>query len=346
MSDEASDGVRVPDGHRVTRFGALPEPCLVESEGGVLLAHLGVGSDDCDAELEDLARGVADAIHRRRRPVIVAEHRGPLAGLFAPENPRVSTSPAVIVWVFHAGSVDAWSGRFDEVASYLESACDGTSPAPRSYAHFVDRDSPRVVALAGVLLGAGIMPRQAEREGDVLVEVQRPEGVILCALGGRPLDVSAPASPEAVERPTAPRRSPRLRRLLIAASAATSDESWRALMGELLERPWPLLLLGDRTGGVSARRWPGSQPALPVYLDQQTFGWAVNDIGAPAPVAIVSMAPRALFAWASQGGLGLALNAYRERSAPIYLLLEASQVQALARDELPPRSAQNTLRDP
>jgi hypothetical protein len=338
MGEGALARLRVPEGHKVTRFGPLPEPCLVESEGGVLLAHLGVGSDDCDAELEDLARGVADAIQRRRRQVIVSEHRGPLHGLFAPSNPAVSTAPAVIAWVFHSGSVDTWAGRFDEVVARLRSASTGASPASRTYAYFVDRDSPRVVALASMLLDAEIAPLQAEDNGDLLVEVHRPEGVVVCAFLGGAVDTTGPSSSLPIDRPSAPTRSPRLRRMVLAASDADTDAAWRALMGELLRRPWPLLLIGNKTGAVSARRWPGHKPAVPAYLDQQTFGWAVNDMGVPAPIGIVSMPPRALFAQASQARLAVALNAYRERTAPIYLPLDAEQVEALARDELPPWS--------
>lgn len=68
MSVRESVGVvRVPEGHRITTFHALPEPRLVETDGGVLLAHLGLGGDDAADELDELVRQVAVAIDASRQ---------------------------------------------------------------------------------------------------------------------------------------------------------------------------------------------------------------------------------------------------------------------------------------
>jgi hypothetical protein len=340
MSARQSVGVvRVPEGHRVTTFHALPEPRLVETDGGVLLAHLGLGGDDADDELDELVRQVEDALKRPRRQVVMSDHRGSLSGLFAPSDPAVAVAPAVIGWIFHSGSVDAWAGRFEQLVERMRSAVARASPATRSLAYFVDRTSARIQALAAVLAGAQIHARHTELDGDVLLEVHRPEGVVISTFRGTVSEVSTPAIADIAEpAPARLKRAPRLRRLVLAASDGDSDATWRALIGELLGREWSFLLIADSAGRVTPRQWPGSEPALPVYPDEQSFGWTVEDVGTSAPVCMASMSPCELFRWASKSGSAIALNAYRARSLPVYLVLRASQVTALARGELPPRT--------
>jgi hypothetical protein len=64
-------------------------------------------------------------------------------------------------------------------------------------------------------------------------------------------------------------------------------------------------------------------------------------MGTSGQVGMAAMSPCGLFGWASQNRAAIALNAYRERALPVYLVLRASQVSALARGEVPPRARTN-----
>jgi hypothetical protein len=191
-----------------------------------------------------------------------------------------------------------------------------------------------------LLTGAQIPARHTELDGDVLLEVHRPEGMVVSAFRGTTSDMSVRAASEDAG-PVRLKRAPRLRHLVLTASDGDSEAAWCSLMEELLWREWPFLLIVDSAGRVSPRQWPGSGPSLPVCPDEQSFGWIVEDIGASGPVGMAAMSPGTLFDWASKSGAGIALNAYRERALPVYLVLGASQVTALARGELPPRARTN-----
>ena len=93
----------VPEGHLVRTFVPVAEPRVVRSEGGVLLAQLGLGSDDWSGEFDRVAQDVRSAISRSASPVRLADIRGFLADLFAPSNPAVAILSGVVVWVFHRG---------------------------------------------------------------------------------------------------------------------------------------------------------------------------------------------------------------------------------------------------
>jgi hypothetical protein len=323
---------RVPDGHRITIFRAVPEPGLVATEGGVVLAQLGTGSDDAAMELAELARNVEVALRRPRR-VVLSQHAGPLSSLCTPSDPPVTVVPALVVWIFHSGGVEASAGRLEAVVECLRSASSHATPPPSSVAYFVDRVSVHLPALAELLAGAGIHSRHTEQDGAVLAEVHRPEGVIISALCGSEVVTGGTAGGRGETSASALDRAPRLQRLVLAAIDDDSDNAWRALTDELLRREWPLLLIGDSAGRVSQRRWGGSEAALAAYPDVRSFAFAVEDLRPPGPVAMAAMRPRALFAWASQLGSAIALNAYRDRARPQYLMLDARRVSALARGE-------------
>jgi hypothetical protein len=323
-------------------YHAQPDPGLVHTDGGVLLAHLGTSSDDGDAEFDDLLGKVADALARVRRTVLVSNHRGPLSNLFAPADLPVITMPAVIAWVFHLDSVDAWVGRFETLVGRMRAPLSAAPGQTLSLAYFVDSASVRTLELGLLLKRARFAPRHTEPDGAVLLEVHRPEGVVLSAFRGASAEAPVQVSPETIGGPPERlKRAPRLRRQALAALEERSDASWRALMVELLGRPWHVLLIANSAGEVRPYQWPGSKLALSAYADEQAFGWAVEDMNLGGDVVMAGMSPRSLFAWADQIGTGVALNVYRDRGSPVYLQIGGSQVAALARGELPPRVPQS-----
>jgi hypothetical protein len=196
-------------------------------------------------------------------------------------------------------------------------------------------EEARANALAALLCSAGIDAHRAHGGARVLAEVHRPEGVIISALVGeayedRPLE---DRTHDARAQPV--RRAPRLGRLLLGAIDSDGEPARRTLVGELLRRETPLILIASPAGAVASRQWPGSEPALPAYPDERSFVWAAQDLGGSGPVAMAAMPPRDLFRWAAQQGSAVALNVYRDRASPLYFLLRAADVAALARGELP-----------
>jgi hypothetical protein len=311
---------------------ALPEPKLVHAEGGALLAHLGFGSDDAVAELDALGKHVAEALARPPHRVVLSEQCGDLSDLFAPSNPRVSERAGELVWVLNVGILDVWACRLEQLVDRLR-AFTSARPALSQCAYLAEGGSPFARSLTPLLEAAGIPPRIPERDGSLLVEVHRPEGVVITALLGMSwTDAIQPGGDARSPRPLL--RAPRLRRLLLEASSGPTP--WRGLMEELLRREAPFLFIANPAGGVAQQQWPGSEPALPAYPDERSFAWTVEDLRLES-VRMAVMPPHVLFSWAAGKRSAVALNVYKDRASPSYVMLGAEDVQALARGTIPPR---------
>lgn len=137
-------------------------------------------------------------------------------------------------------------------------------------------------------------------------------------------------------------RAPRLCRLLLERIEKNDGETERRLYEELLRREQGVLLFGSPDGkGVMPRSFPGvPETALPAYPDLRSLQWCAQDLGmAPSSYAIAGMPPRKLFEWAAKMGAAVALNVYRDRSSPLYVLVRAPTVQTLAQGRVPAQGA-------
>jgi hypothetical protein len=226
--------------------------------------------------------------------------------------------------------------------------------------------------VAELLGGLGIAVRAPEEDGSVLAEVHRPEGVVISALTGAPLEAADPQvdpyprtvneEKDAAEvmgdrdrlrqieerertflakrvlavigdrRKEALARAPRLNRLLLEVATVGSSAAWEALNAELLRRDHPLVLMADpRTKGVAPRAWPGVGKAIPAYPDLVSLDWTARDLKMPSSsFGLALMPPRALFEWAAKIGVAVAINVYRDRSSPLYVMLPVDRLEALA----------------
>lgn len=146
----------------------------------------------------------------------------------------------------------------------------------------------------------------------------------------------AGAADAAAARP--PFRSPRLCRLLLEVHSTASDGAMQSVFAELLQREAPLLLMANPHGGGIAMRSFGEVEALPAYPDVLCLEWAAEDLRLPPDsLQIAGIPPRDVFSMAAQGGVGVALNAFRDRATPVYVILPPDAVRSLAQG-IAPRS--------
>lgn len=357
----------------VTVRNATWLPGIERCAGGVCLVQQGSASDEPQAEMEPILAEVEGMLNEPRAQVLVATGARSVSELFAPANPEVRLIPGMLVWML---DVDSLAGARDApalVQRVLRALHRlGTLPEPMSQMVYLRQiASHRARALAELILGLAIEVRvlQPGRSAMVL-EVHRPEGVVLSALLGQPQhptgapdtyaravnaekDAASSAGargrlqnierqeraelarrltpPDGTSSPVAIKRAPRLGRLLLAA-ADGGEEAARALREELAVRELPLLVMVDpETRGASLRSWRGGLEALPVYPDEATLLASARDLNkAPGSFAMALMPPRKLFGWAASQGWAVAIGLYREPAKPIYVPLRPDVVRALA----------------
>ncbi len=316
-------GLTVPEGHRVGVHRMGPLPYVGRCDGGAWLAHQGLGSDELDLELGRMLEEVEALACGPRPRVALASFEGGFAGLFQPSSPEVLDRPGELVWTFDAaalaGAPDAPT-IVQELLRRVHALRVRAAPALSQTAFLADLASPRARAIADLLLGLGIQVRLADPiEGAVLVEVHRPDGMILTALAGSaywpaeapdayPRNVNQEkdlaeqqGAPERLQRireqelaylekRLAPaqgepkisvvKRAPRLRRLLLAVADGSGADAARALEEELLRREVPLLVFVDpATKASSLSSFPRGVVALSVYGDESSFLRTARDLG-------------------------------------------------------------------
>lgn len=339
-----------------------------------MIVDLGVGCDELHEVLEKLLDEVDAALAGDAGRVLLSMHAGPLSDLFAPSEPEVRPIAGMVLWILHPGSLTRWiedPSRLQTLLRRIHRMHTARRPLVRQCVYWMGEAEGGSRLDLELLRGLGLEMRLPEKDGVVLVEVERPEGRVLSALAGR-----IPAADEAVdpyprvvneekdraeaerdparrerveERERAflakriveagegrerdlPLMAPRLRRLLLEVASTGSDAAWAALDEELADRRFPLLLSADpATRSVRPRDWPGHGPGLAAYPDRLSFEWAAQDLKTPpGSVAILAMTPRELFAWAAKLEMGVAINVYRDRASPLYVVLSAEKVKARA----------------
>jgi hypothetical protein len=368
----------VPAGHEVRTYTMSAAPRVARAAGGVVIACLGASSDALETDLDALLEQLVEMLRAPGPQVLMPNVAGPLSSLFAPANPAVIPVASAVAWVLDAEGL-AGAERAPFVAQRLlrglHQVRDHAEPRPAQTVYLANASSPRGRKVADLVAGLGFPVRTpVPPEGAFLVEVHRPEGIVVSALLGEHLTPAEPgerhardvndekdraegegdagrlARIEEEERAELTRRlapvggepevasvelAPRLRGLILAAAGDAAAR--RALHDELLARRIPLLVMVDaKTKSASLRQWPGNVVAMPAYADRASFLRALRDTGqSPQGVAAAEMAPRALFAWAVQHQWAVALGAYRAPDEPVYVLLPADEVRALARGRAP-----------
>jgi hypothetical protein len=373
----------VPEGHELSLYRTVVLPSIVSTKAVVWLAHLGSSSDEAEEELDTILTRV-DALMQGARPrILLSTGTGRLSSLMAPNNPPVLPHPhGMLVWTVDADGLAGAPRGSSLVQRWLRCIYTlGTRGAPPLQSVFLHKiASPRARAVAALVRGLGPDVRVPDAEkATVLVEVRRPEGVILSAMVGSFQDPADPADAfalevnqakdraekdadterlqrlEAEERDAlesklapeagAPRvspvlRAPHLRRLLLAAADHHGDTARRALYEELLRREVPLQVIIDpKTMGAELREWPGGV-ALPVYADESSLLTSARNLGKEyGTFAGAIMTPPELFDWAAGHSWPIAMNVFRAPNQPVYVVLTADEVKALARGRMPTSSA-------
>lgn len=365
--------MQVPEGHRVDIHRPGLSPRLVRTAGNVLIADTGFGGDERPEVWGDVLREVENAVDGAGQ-VNLSDHQGSIQGLFAPADPRVVPVPGAVLWILHTGSLGDWiddPARLQELLRRIHRLGARRDPPIYQVASLVDRGSPAARLVGELLSGLGIPLRTPEKDGSVLVEVHRPEGVVLSALTGPPQAAQgSPPDPyprtvnEEKDRAESEHdrarlrqieerelaflakrvtevlgdrrreplaRAPRLGRLLLDVATTGSEAAWAALNEELLSRDFPLILMADpKTKGIAPRAWPGLGKALPAYPDLVSLEWTAADLKmASSSFAVAAMPPRTLLEWAAKIGVAIAINVYRDRSSPLYVMLPVDRVEAL-----------------
>ena len=362
--------VVVPEGHRVALHRMTPRPGVDCSAAGVWLAHLGASSDEKEEEMEAVLGEVEALLGRPRPKILLAAVDGQVSSLMAPANPPVVQAAGYLLWTVDVGAL-AHAPRAPALVQRLLRRMYVTSRASIAQTVFVLGEESgagrAVVELIGEL-GVEVR-RPGPADVAVLAEVQRPEGVILSALLGAPVERDAAAGSWAREvneekdraasararfgqleederrelekrlapggdarRVAAVESAPRLRRLLLAVAEDGSAETKEALYEELLSREIPLLFEADpKTRRVQLRRWPGGLEALAVYSDIASLRMTARDLGKPwGSFAAGEMTPATLFTWAAGNDWTVAICVFNESRKPLYVPIAAEQVRALA----------------
>jgi hypothetical protein len=281
----------------------------------------------------------------------------------------------LVVWVLDVAALAAGPGAAALVQRLLRLLhglrMHPTAPL-RQVAYLRGTEGRQAQALVALLRGVGVEPRLSDRT-EILVEVERPEGVILTGLMGRPYEPPGAADdycrrvneekdraqgcddrerlariaederdelkrrlvPEDDEpQAAAVARAPRLSRILLADADGAARQ---LLLDELTVREVPLAIIVDPASrGVRLSNWPGVGSALAVFPDRTSLLQAARDLAMPdGSFAVGEMPPRKLFEWATSQKWTVALNVYRDPKTPLYVVLDPTTVAALGRGETP-----------
>jgi hypothetical protein len=375
----------VPAGHAARTYGMPVHSSVDACAGGTWLVHVGgsLGSDEPEIGLDMILARVHELIGGPRPRVLLNRAPAPITSFLVPNDPEMVEHAGILVWTVDAARLAGAPRAPSLVQRWLRCMYTiGTRGTPLLQIVFLSETaSPRARALATLVSGLGLEVRVPDaRGGVILVEVERPDGVIFSGLVSTretlvdPPDVSACQVNEAkdraeedgdigrlqrleaeerdmLEQKLAPaegalRVSPvgqafRLRRLLRAV-VEDGDTARPALYEELLRREVPLLLIVDpNTAGSTLRSWPGGIQALPVYPDELGLDMSARDLGMErGTFAIAAMSPPELFDCAARQSLVIAMYVFGP-SGRTYVMLTADVVKALAGGQMPTSLAED-----
>lgn len=349
MSDER---ITIPAGHEVRVVDLPTGPGVARSHAGAIIASLGTASDAADRELADVVAGVERELAAPKRTIDLVAQTGrvEMRDLFAPSRPSTARIAAPVEWCFHAGAVASMMATAERRAVLFTCMRRIARTDVMQLAAVIGDATPAVLAFAEVAHGLGIQirsPDTSQRGLAVAIEVKRPDDLELCVIAGLPfaglaarpdadralcaIDDAAFAARLAALAAVEPEivyRSPRLREIAIAGDH-------ESLFGALLRRTAPVFTMRNLPAKSPEIRRMGGEGVVPIYVDVTAVQWAAADLGKPdgsyelGPLAFTS----ALRAAASDQ-LGLGVGLYRDRKTPMYVVMPAALVAAMAR-ELP-----------
>lgn len=351
----AADTTTVPEGHQVAVFSPTIEPSVQRSPGGVVIACFGLAGDDADRELAHVLTSVDKLLAENTTATLVNENR-PLRvdELFAPAMPSTAETRSPISWVFHEGSVTSMmtsASRRESLFRFLHrAAAAGINQA----VYVIDQPIPSVVSFVQLARGLDLELRQPDdSHGDLAlqVEVKRPTGQVLTVLAGTPLPldgIDLPYKPgeltelgpdelatrvralDVEDRPIS-FRSPRLRERMIELRDSGDPGSVATLVELLLTRDVPVFMFRDPKRDAIELRGFGDETTVPVYADVMALEWAAVDLGKPKGSWIPgAVEPASLIAHAAASHHGIAVCTYIDRKTPMYAVVPAALVAALA----------------
>ena len=366
----------VPEGHEIIVHHATPEPSVVCTRGGVVLANLGVAGDDSDVELDAVLRGIEAALDADAAPaLLVKSDRGQwLHDLLAPTDQKVVPLRSPLIWIFHQGSVQSLSAeprRLQAVLRCMYVLSRKEEPVLQ-VAYLVEPPSPGTLPFVRLVRGLSLGVRQPQdQEGSpcVLIEVVRPEGVILCALAGEQypgdgladsyaLDINGEkdraeaaghdgllrrlqeqelaglvervGSPEG--KPQIMLRAPRLRKLILDHEADVGKGGMAVILNELLSCNTSLLFMSKTRGSMEVATYGAAGNALAMFSDLRCLQWAAMDLGRkPGSFEIAAIHARELVDMAGEREMSIAICVYRDRKTPLYAILPGPLVKAAAK---------------
>lgn len=309
VTPAAGAQLMVPDGHEVQLHhvkGLAPE--VMQAPGGAWLANVGSSSDEQPEELKRLLTQVHELTRGVRPQVLLAVSGGALSSLFAPADVMVQPLRGWLIWTLDAPAL-VHAPEAPVLLQHLLRCMYRISRMPIGQSVFLScHDTTTTPVIEALFHELGLGVRRAEPDLAVLLEVRRPEGVVLSSLLGTPVrgDAVGPGwafeinakkdratnSPEResivaeerrmltarlervrnLQREKGVDRAPRLRRLALAAVERRDALALQQLLQELQVREQPLLFVADpKTANGELRLMPDGLRALPVYGDRASL---------------------------------------------------------------------------
>lgn len=357
--EPAVAGTTVPAGHEVTMFRPAPVPAVDRLPGGTVIAQLGASSDEFLEELQQVSEKVNDLLERHGVspfPVILADRVSQVSDLFAPNDFEAFALQGLVLWVIDAGSAQLWLRNPEPLLAAINRAgAHGAGGSPiRQYTLLaIQREQMATAGAIQQTLSVLPPPGTADfvrllasteaflgtvpEDGVFFVEVRRPDGVV-GGLRTVPLpDVGTAQGTAGLPAIATVARAPRLRRLSLAALERPGVDTHRQLCQELLSRDIALLVIVDRQGRAATRTWPRFGLALPVYPDITLLLQAADDLHMDRQtLAWAHLLPSDLFGWVDRElSCAVALNVYKDRDNPLYVLFSQHHVAELANGRIP-----------
>lgn len=307
-------------------------PSVERSYGGVVIANFGVAGDDIDRELPNVMTSVEVAVHEKVSPANMIDTDGPLrlSELFGPQMPDVRAATSPVAWVLHHNALATIAIKPERLERFIDCVRRVSELGREQTMYFVDAPTPLHVAFAMRIANLGVSLREPdETRGPPLVhiEIKRPSGEVVCMPAGLryPLERANMGEPTVIAM-----RAPRMRELIVALADGGGDVAMTALVGEVMQRELPLLLMVPADGSLGVRKF-GDMTGLPVFGDATTLEWIAKDTHVRREdYSIVAISGEELFAMAAREKLGLAFATYRERAEPLHATLSADAVFELA----------------
>jgi hypothetical protein len=359
---------KVPDGCSLEAYGPSPAiPSVSRLRGGMLMASMGVATDQPGEDMDRLLQLVDQALREGGSEILLSEAQH-TDDLFSADTPTRSFK--AMVWMLNPLVFATWREGAALLQRLLQHWVDDLRV--RELAPIVYVPEPRSPVAAGLIrllgdLGFGARGPQSSNGAAVLV-AQRADGVVVTALAGESfapgrgalrwhaelnrrrhqarkegrkglLGELDQAQRDYLEQRLAPLRTsadravewaPRLRAL--TAQAPTGGESaYRNLLDHLQKREAHLVILAQpQTRNVDFKTAADGTPMLEVFPDYSSARGALTRRGAGDAMGLGALSTRELFLWMAQKGAGLALWMESPDEQPRFVHIKAELVRALS----------------